>query len=255
MYGCESWTIKKAQYHRIDVFKLWCWRRLARVPWAAKRSNQSILKEINPEYSLEGLMLKLQYFGHMMQRVSALEKLWCWDRLRAGGDGDGRGWDGWIASLNQWTEFEQAPGDSEGQGSLVHCSARDCRVRHDLATEHQQMAPYCTDREPYNNSYASASFSGFIMYLPLSAHYPSATLPCSSTCQALCVLWPLHLQYLLLGTCSSFSFTWLVTSWQTSLNSKASPQRTSLGLLTNAPLSHCFRPLSSEDLTFEINLF
>ena len=76
MYGCESWTIKKAECQRIDAFKLWCWRRLIRVPWAARRSNQSILKEINPEYSLEGLMLKLklQYFGHLMQRADLLEK-------------------------------------------------------------------------------------------------------------------------------------------------------------------------------------
>ena len=66
MYGCESWTIKKAEHQRIDAFELWCWRRLLRVPWTARRSNQSILKEINPEYSLEGLMLKLQYFGHLM---------------------------------------------------------------------------------------------------------------------------------------------------------------------------------------------
>ena len=76
MYGCESWTIKKAECQRIDAFKLWCWRRLIRVPWAARRSNQSILKEINPEYSLEGLMLKLklQYFGHLMRRADSLEK-------------------------------------------------------------------------------------------------------------------------------------------------------------------------------------
>ena len=76
MYGCESWTIKKAQYQRIDTFELWCWKRLLRVPWTAKRSNQSILKEINPEYSLEGLMLKvkLQSFGHLMQRADSLEK-------------------------------------------------------------------------------------------------------------------------------------------------------------------------------------
>ena len=66
MYGCESWTIKKAERRRIDAFKLWCWRRLLRVPWTARRSNQSVLKEINPEYSLEGLMLKLQYLGHLM---------------------------------------------------------------------------------------------------------------------------------------------------------------------------------------------
>ena len=76
MYGCESWTIKKAECQRIDAFELWCWRRLLRVPWTAKRSNQSILKEINPEYSLEGLMLKLklQYFGHLMWRAISLEK-------------------------------------------------------------------------------------------------------------------------------------------------------------------------------------
>ena len=74
MYGCESWVIKKAECPRIDAFELWCWRRLLRVPWTARRSNQSILKEISPEYSLEGLMLKLQYFGHLMQRTDSLEK-------------------------------------------------------------------------------------------------------------------------------------------------------------------------------------
>ena len=76
MYGCESWTIKKAEHRRIDAFELWCWRRLLRVPWTARRSNQSILKEISPEYSLEGLLLKLklQYFGHLMQRADSLEK-------------------------------------------------------------------------------------------------------------------------------------------------------------------------------------
>ena len=74
MYGCESWTIKKAEWQRTDAFELRCWRRLLRVLWTAKRANQSILKEISPEYSLEGLMLKLQYFGHLMQRPDSLEK-------------------------------------------------------------------------------------------------------------------------------------------------------------------------------------
>ena len=76
MYRCESWTIKKVEHQRIDVFQLWCWRRLLRVPWTARRSNKSILKEISPEYSLEGLMLKLklQYFGHLMQRAESLKK-------------------------------------------------------------------------------------------------------------------------------------------------------------------------------------
>ena len=103
MYGCESWTVKKAECQRIDAFELWCWRRLLRVPWIARRSNQSILKEISPKYSLEGLMLKLQYFGHLMWRTDSFERPWCWERLNVGGEGDDRGWDGWMASLSQWT--------------------------------------------------------------------------------------------------------------------------------------------------------
>ena len=89
MYGCESWTIKKAECQRIDAFELWCWRRLLRVLWTARRSNQSILKEIYCEYSLEGLMLKLklQYFGHLMQRANSLKRPWCWERLKARGEG------------------------------------------------------------------------------------------------------------------------------------------------------------------------
>ena len=102
MYGCESWTIKKADYQRIDALELWCWKRLLRVPWTA-RSNQSILKEISPESSLEGLMPKLQNFGHLMRRIDSLEKTWCRERWKAGGEGDNRGWDGWMASLTQRT--------------------------------------------------------------------------------------------------------------------------------------------------------
>ena len=85
MHGCESWTIKKAEHQRIDAFELWCWRRLLRVPWTARRSNQSILKEINPEYSFEGLMLKLmlQYFGHLMQRDDSLEKFLMLQKIKA----------------------------------------------------------------------------------------------------------------------------------------------------------------------------
>ena len=105
MYGCESWTIKKAEHQRIDAFQLWCWRRLLRVPWTARRYNQSNLKEISPGCSLEGLMLKLklQYFGHMMQRAVSFEKTLMLGRLRAGGEGDDRGWDSWMALLTQWT--------------------------------------------------------------------------------------------------------------------------------------------------------
>ena len=96
--------MKKAERQRIDAFELWCWRRLLRVPWTARRSNQSILKEISPGVSLERMMLKLkrQYFGHFMQRVDSLEKTLMLG-LRAGGEGDDRGLDGWMASPTQWT--------------------------------------------------------------------------------------------------------------------------------------------------------
>ena len=90
-YGCESWTIKKAESRRIDAFKLWCWRRLLRISWTARKTNQSILKEINPKYSLEGLMLKLQYFGLLMQRADTLEKTLILGRLSTGGERDDRG--------------------------------------------------------------------------------------------------------------------------------------------------------------------
>ena len=105
MYGCQSWTIKKAEHQRIDALELWCWRRLLRVPWTARRSNQSILKEISPEYSLEGLMLKLklQYFGHLMWRTDSLEKTLMLGKTEGGEEGDDGGRDGWIASLMWWT--------------------------------------------------------------------------------------------------------------------------------------------------------
>ena len=105
MYGYENWPIKKAEHWRIDAFELWCWRRLLRVPWTARRSNQSILKEISPEYLLEGLMLKLklQYFGHLMRRIDSLEKILRLEKTEGRREGDDRGWDGWMASLTRWT--------------------------------------------------------------------------------------------------------------------------------------------------------
>ena len=139
MYGCESWTVKKADHQRIDAFELWCWRRLLRVPWTERRSNQSILKEISPGGSLEGLMLKLKFqcFGHFMWRVDSLEKtLWCWEELGAGREGDDRGWDGWMASLTWWTWvwvnsrswwWTGRPGVLQFMGSR--------RVRHNWVTE------------------------------------------------------------------------------------------------------------------------
>ena len=188
MYGYERWTIKKTECQKSDAFELWCWRRLLRVPWTARRSNQSILKEISPGCSLEGLMLKLklQYFGHLMRRADSFEKTlmlgkiegggegdnrgwedeivgwhhrhnghgsgwtlgvvmnreawsaavhgvaksqtwlsdwaelnWCWARLKAGGEGDDKGWDGWMASPIWGHEFEQTSGVGDGQGGLA----------------------------------------------------------------------------------------------------------------------------------------
>ena len=105
MYGCESWTMVKAEHQRINAFELWCWRRLLRVPWTARRSNQSILKEISPGCSLVGLMLKLklQYFGHLMWRADSLEKTLMLGKIKAGGEGEDRGWDRRMASPTQWT--------------------------------------------------------------------------------------------------------------------------------------------------------
>ena len=126
MYGCESWTVKKAEHRRTDAFEVWCWRRLFRVPWTARRSNQSMLKEISPWCSLEGLMLKLklQYFGHLTyEELTHLKRTWCWERLRAGREGDDRGWDGWMASPTQWTWVGWTPRVGNGQGSLVCCGS------------------------------------------------------------------------------------------------------------------------------------
>ena len=125
MYGCESWTVKKAEHQRIDAFELWCWGRLLRVPWTARRSNQSILKKISPGYSLEGMMLKLkpQYFDHLMQRVDSLEKT-----LMLGGIG-GRRRRGWQDEMAGWhhgldgRESEWTPGVVVGQGGLAYCDS------------------------------------------------------------------------------------------------------------------------------------
>ena len=137
MHECENWPIKKAEHQRIDAFKLWCWRRLLRVCWTARKSNKSILKE--------GLMLKgkLWYFGHLMQRTAHWKRLWCWARLKGGGEGDNRGWDGWRASLIQWTciwansrrQWTGKPGVLQSMGSQ--------RVGHNWATEQQHRLHYC----------------------------------------------------------------------------------------------------------------
>ena len=179
-YGCDSWTLKKAEHQRIDAFELWCWRRLLRVPWTAWRTNQSMLKQISLDCSLEGLMLKPkpQYRGYLMQRTDSFEKCflnvfirdwksvlnihwrdwcwswnsnilatwckelthwkrpWCWERLKAGGEGDNRGWDGWMASLTQWTWVWVNSGSWwwTGRPGMLQSMGLQ-RVGHDWATE------------------------------------------------------------------------------------------------------------------------
>ena len=129
MYGCESWTIKKAEHWRIDAFELWCWRRLLRVPWTARRPNQSILKEISPRCSFEGLMLKLkvQYFGHLMRRIDSVLRLWYWDWGQKGTTEDKMA--GWHHRVDGH-EFGWTPGVG-GQVGLACCNSRG----HDWATE------------------------------------------------------------------------------------------------------------------------
>ena len=138
MYRYESWTIKKAECWKIDAFELWSWRRHLRVPWTVRRSNQTILKEISPGYSLEGLMLKLklQYFDHLMQRADSVEKTLMLGKIEGRRRGDNRGWDGWMASPTQWTWvwvssrswwWTGKPGMLQSMGSQ--------RVRHNWMTE------------------------------------------------------------------------------------------------------------------------
>ena len=138
MYGCESWTIKKAEHRRIDAFELWCWRRRLRVPWTARRSNQSILKEISPGCSLEGLMLKLklQYFGHLMWRADSLEKTLMLEKIEGRRRRDDRGWDGWMASQTQWTWVWVDSGSWwwTGRPGVLRFMGSQ-KVRHDWATE------------------------------------------------------------------------------------------------------------------------
>ena len=142
MYGCEGWTIKNTDHWGTDALELWCWRRLMKVPWTARRSNQWILKETSPEYSLEGLMLKLkhQYFGHLMWRTDSLEKTLMPGKIEVRRR---RGWQriemvGWHHQLDGH-EFEQASGAGEGQGSPARCSPwgrkESHRVVHDWVTE------------------------------------------------------------------------------------------------------------------------
>ena len=137
MYKCESWTIKKGEHQRIDTFELWCWRRRLRVPWTARKPNQSILKEINPEYSLEDCCWSWSSntLAIWWEELTHWKRPWCWERLKAGGEGGDRGGDGWMASSTQWTCIWA---NSRRYWRQVSLSMGSQRVKHYLATEHKQ---------------------------------------------------------------------------------------------------------------------
>ena len=146
MYGCESWTIKKAERQRIDAFELWCWGRLLRVPWTTRRSNQSILKEINPEYSLEELMLKLklQYFGHLMQRTDLLEKTLMLGKT----EGRRRGWQRmrWLYSITNSMDMSLSK-----LWELVMDREAWCATVHGVTKSWTQLSDWTELREKINN--------------------------------------------------------------------------------------------------------
>ena len=165
MYGCESWTIKKAEHRRTDAFELWCWRRLFRVPRTAKITTQSILKEISPEYSLERLMRSWSSntLATWCKELTPWKRPWCWERLKAGGEGVNRRWDGWMASLTRWTWvcasfvswwWTRKPGELRFMGSQ--------RVGHDWATELNWTEPLLNTEAGGTRSLLSHPRSGLI---------------------------------------------------------------------------------------------
>ena len=139
MYRCESWTINKAEHWRTDAFELWCWRRFLRVPWTTRRSNQSILKEITPEYSLEGLMPKLELhtLATWCKELTHCKRPWFWERLKAE-EVDDRWWDGWMASPTWWTCVWERSGSWWWTGNPGMLQSMESHsVRHDFTTEQQ----------------------------------------------------------------------------------------------------------------------
>ena len=166
MYGCESWTVKKAEHWRIDAFEVWCWRRLLRVPWTARRSKQSILKEISPGCSLEELMLKLklQYFGHLMRRADSFEKTLMLGKTEGRRRGGNRRWDGWMASPTRWTWVWVNSGSwwCTGRPGVLRFMGSQ-RVRHDWVTELMNKIQYQPFRREVSKLFLKRTKSNYFM--------------------------------------------------------------------------------------------
>ena len=192
MYGCESWTMKKAECRRIDAFELWCWRRLLRVPWTARRSSQSSLKEISPEYSLEGLMLKLkfQYLAIWWEELTHWKRPWCSERLKAGGEGNDRGWDGWMASPTQWTWVWASSGSwwRTGKPGVLQ-SMGSQRVGQDWATENKLVLMILNVNWAFTVCWAQSQSYSRMLHSFLYLWSPQALLQLMTFCRCDKCLW------------------------------------------------------------------
>jgi len=164
-YRCESWTIKKAECRRIDVFKLWYWRKLLRVHWTTRRSNQSILKKINPKYSLEALLLKLEYFGRLMWRADSLEKILMLEKIESLRRRGWRRMSGWHHQLNGH-EFEQTLGDTKGQECLVCFSPWGCKDRTEQLNNNLLWLSFCASKKCLWESFIQIHTYSFSPTLP-----------------------------------------------------------------------------------------
>ena len=167
MYGCENWTTKQAEHWRMDVFELWCWRRLLRVPWTARRSNQSILKEISPDIHWKDWCWCWSSNTTWCKELTHLKRPWCWERLKAGGEGDDRGWDGWIASPTQWKWVWVISGSwwwTEAWRAAVHGFAKSWTWLSDW-TELNWVSLWSLQKKETKYSSNSSSLSKWIFHL------------------------------------------------------------------------------------------
>ena len=177
MYGCESWTIKKAKRQRIDAFELWCWRRLLRVPWIARRSNQLVLKEISPEYHWKDWCWSWisNTLATWCEEPTHWKRPWCWERLKAGGEGDYRGWDGWMASLTWWAWIWASSGSWwwTGKPGVLQSSMGLYRVGHDWMTE-LKWEGFESELDPLFHTRVGFSYKNVLV--PASSTFPQLPL-------------------------------------------------------------------------------